>query len=169
MLTSVLKEFQKFWVTALRRLQNLMKPVWDRQVLHAVAKHNGLTQDEQRWAGRVFEATTIKQGSIALPPEDLGKKMDRKTYRSYIHDNLLSLSLEACRKSLADWGRFERKQISLEPGLGLDITDSFPKWQETENCPASAGGSIDEITHLVWATMSAVIDAPSVSLLQLHS
>ena len=73
-------------------------------MLGAVAKHNGLTTAEQKWAGKVFEATTIQEGSIALSPEDLGKKMDRKTYREHIHDNLLSLSLEACRKSLADWG-----------------------------------------------------------------
>lgn len=73
-------------------------------MLGAVAKHNGLTTAEQEWAGKVFEATTIQEGSIALSPEDLGKKMDRRTYREHIHDNLLSLSLDACRKSLADWG-----------------------------------------------------------------
>lgn len=90
-------------------------------MLGAIAKHNGLTTAEQKWAGKVFEATTIEEGNIALSPEDLGKKMDRRTYREHIHDNCLSLSLEACRKSIADWGM----NSSQAPPKRVSAPDEF--------------------------------------------
>ena len=52
----------------------------------------------------MFKATRIKKGNIALPLEELGRRMDRETYRIHLHNSLRDLSLEACRKVLYDWG-----------------------------------------------------------------
>ena len=56
---------------------------------------------------RVFKGTTMKKGNIALAPEELGRRMDRNTYRTHLHNNLRDLSMEACRKVIYDWGRFD--------------------------------------------------------------
>ena len=64
-----------------------------------------MRSESARFAKRVFPATSIKNGNIALPPSELGKQMDRETFRRHLHCALRDLSLQACREAVADWGK----------------------------------------------------------------
>ncbi|KAK9807174.1 hypothetical protein WJX73_003677 [Symbiochloris irregularis] len=96
------------------------------EVMEACVRQHNFPPAAEKFARRVFPATSVKTGNIALPPEQLGMPMDRETFRRHLHTALKDLSLKACREAVADWG-----------------------------------GSFSDITHIVWATMSSVVDVPS--------
>ena len=60
--------------------------------------------DDLEFGLRIFPATSMRKGNISLPPSQLGKKMDRKEFRVYIHNSLRGLSMAACSEALYKWG-----------------------------------------------------------------
>ena len=89
-----------------------------------VAEKNNFDKEAYDFGRRVFN-NSFQRGNISLPPADLGKKMGRGDYREFLHDNLLELSMAACKQSLQDWGTAAPRPASIS-GLLTALHAHFP-------------------------------------------